>query len=340
MEDMFKVPSLDTKVKFIPKKPKEPAPIETDISNEGTDPPIQNTSDVPKQNSTSSRCRPKCSYVEPEWSGKPTAVHKYQIEVLKNGTIAETVNELESKSYWLLGKLPENDIVMAHPTISRFHAVLQYRPNVSSRLNSNDSDSDSEDEAEGSTTDDNATPKKPQVEKGWYLYDLNSTHGSFVNKMRVPPKTYVRVRVGYMIKFGGSTRNYILQVSGNGLRCSPFQKSYVSICFELKGPDFDAEDESELTVTQIKELRRQKEAQQQLELVEAEKKKEDEGISWGMAEDADEETDLSHNPFALTNNEELFLNDPKKTLRGFFEREGCDLDYKVDELANGSFLCR
>lgn len=108
----------------------------------------------------------------------------------------------------------------------------------------------------------------------------------------------------------------------------------------MQGPDFDAEAESELTITEMKALKRQKE----LVLIEKAKfqeaQREAEGISWGMSEDADEETDLSVNPFASTNNEELFLDDPKKTLRGYFEREGFDLDYRVDEMSPGTFVCR
>lgn len=97
-----------------------------------------------------------------------------------------------------------------------------------------------------------------------------------------------------------------------------------------------------LTITEVK-AQKQKQLDEILKNREEERKKPDvaeEGVSWGMGEDADEETDLSVNPFASSNNEELFLDDPKKTLRGFFEREGHNLEYKVEDLPNTTFVCR
>lgn len=304
MDTEFKVPSIESKVKFIPRKTEEAELVDT------TDEKITK-SDEPSDEAKPVECSvakatSNCPYKEPKWSQRPDAAHIYSFEVLKGGQIVENVRNLQTKAYWSIGKLPDNSILLAHPTISRYHAVLQYRPETE-----DDSSSDSDDE------DANAKSEKPKVESGWYLYDLGSTHGSFVNKQRVPPKTYIRLRVGYMLKFGASTRNLILH-----------------------GPSFDEEAESELTITEMKELRRKKEQELKDKIAEEQKRKEAEGVSWGMADDADEETDLSVNPFAATNNEELFLQDPKKTLRGFFEREGFDLEYKVDEMAAGSYICR
>lgn len=145
-----------------------------------------------------------------------------------------------------------------------------------------------------------------------------------MNKMRVKPRTYVRIRVGHQLKLGNSTRCYILQ-----------------------GPPEDEDDESEFTITELREQKAQREVElrEQEEAIKLEherlqKEKENAGISWGMSEDAEDEPDLSENPFAQTNNEELFLDDPKKTLRGYFEREGFELQYRCDELSPGVFICR
>lgn len=217
MDDGFKVPSLDSKIKFIPKKPAEVTDEDRPESTEQeppieAEPPQKPTPIAPEKvlPPLPKKQRPKCPYVEPKWSQKPSPELSYHFEILKNGTIVQTVAALESRTHWLMGKLPENDIVMAHPTVSRFHAVLQYRPEVKSKSNDSDGDSDEDNETKEPIA-------RPQIEKGWYLYDLNSTHGCFVNKMRIPPKTYVRVRVGYMMKFGASTRSYILQVITFGM---------------------------------------------------------------------------------------------------------------------------
>ena len=59
---------------------------------------------------------------------------------------------------------------------------------------------------------------------------IGSTHGTYHNKNKCFAKTYYRFRVGHGVKFGGSTRLLILQ-----------------------GPEEDMEDESGLSVTELKE---------------------------------------------------------------------------------------
>lgn len=131
---------------------------------------------------------PSLPYTEPSWGG-PSPVSHYALEILKNGTIVDTV-PLTHRSYFVVGRLPVCDVSLEHPSISRYHAVIQYR---------------------GQTGEEGCVGE----ERGFYINDLGSTHGTVVNKNRIPPKTYIRLRVGHVLKFGGSTRLFILQV-GSG----------------------------------------------------------------------------------------------------------------------------
>ena len=123
---------------------------------------------------------PELSYKVPSWSGVPEDL--YSLEVLKNGCIISNI-DLTSKPFHVFGRLPNCDVSLEHPSVSRYHAVIQYKTSDSSNS-----------------------------EKGFYIYDLGSTHGTTVNKSRIEPKRYYRLRVGYVFKFGGSSRLFILQV--------------------------------------------------------------------------------------------------------------------------------
>ncbi|XP_037798611.1 kanadaptin-like [Penaeus monodon] len=240
-------------------------------------------------------------YKEPKWSGVPN--DNYSFEVLKSGTIVETI--ALNKPFFVIGRLAQCDITMEHPSISRFHCVIQYR-----------------------------SVAAEEASCGFYAYDLGSTHGSFHNKHQMKPHTYYRLRVGHMIKLGGSTRMMILQ-----------------------GPAEDEEPEMEQTVTELKAAAaKQLEKLEKLESGEIEeedrerkkrealqgKDEESGGIDWGMGDDAEEAEDGENdvNPFASLN-EELYLDDPKKTLRGWYEREGYDLpEYETDDISPGYYRCK
>ncbi|XP_028060040.1 kanadaptin-like isoform X2 [Camellia sinensis] len=103
-------------------------------------------------------------YTIPEWSGPPR--HKFFLEVLKEGSIIDQL-DVHEKGAYMFGRVDLCDFVLEHPTISRFHAVLQFKRNADA-----------------------------------YLYDLGSTHGTFVNKNQVKKKVYVQLRVGDVIRFG------------------------------------------------------------------------------------------------------------------------------------------
>ncbi|XP_690835.5 kanadaptin isoform X1 [Danio rerio] len=252
---------------------------------------------------------PPLPYTEPPWGAVPDI--NYSFELLKNGAILDTV-PLTHRSYFVVGRLPVCDVSLEHPSISRYHAVVQYRGRAGQ---------------EGVVGE----------ERGFYAYDLGSTHGTFINKNKIPPKTYIRLRVGHVLKFGGSTRLFILQ-----------------------GPEFDEEAESEMTVTELRERARkqreelerrmmgdgsdEEEEKEESETSASKNTSEDAGCSWGMAEEAaPEEDDNEENPFATEfqeDQEAAYLKDPKKALQGFYDREGEELEFEYEDKAHGTWLCR
>ncbi|KAG0467600.1 hypothetical protein HPP92_019180 [Vanilla planifolia] len=99
-----------------------------------------------------------------------------------------------------------------------------------------------------------------------YLYDLGSTHGTFVNKNQVKKKVYTEIHVGDVIRFGQSSRLYIFQGPA-----------------ELMPPEGDLE---KLRKVKVQEENCDREASLSRARKEALFAN---GISWGMTEDAIEE---------------------------------------------------
>eukprot|EP00824_Muranothrix_gubernata_P003221 TRINITY_DN13946_c0_g1_i2.p1 TRINITY_DN13946_c0_g1~~TRINITY_DN13946_c0_g1_i2.p1 ORF type:complete len:671 (+),score=166.47 TRINITY_DN13946_c0_g1_i2:55-2067(+) len=189
-------------------------------------------------------------YVEPYWSSKPT--EKYSLEVLKDGAILETI-DITSKPFFLLGRMQDLcDIAVENPSVSRKHCVLQHKDTG-------------------------------EV----FLYDLGSTHGTFLNKHLLAPFTYAQFKIGDMFRLGQSTRMYILNgpeeltenLEGDATIGTLSKKSSEGQSKRLsKKQIFDRR------VEQIKKLAAEREKQK----IQFKHTSEEEGISWGFDEDAEE----------------------------------------------------
>ncbi|KAI8074549.1 SMAD/FHA domain-containing protein [Gongronella butleri] len=114
---------------------------------------------------------PVLKYEKPAWGD--VASFAYSLEVLKGGVSIDKIKG-PLKDVVTFGRLPLCDIVMEHPSLSRYHALLQFN-----------GDGDA------------------------FLYDLESGYGTKVNKKAIPPRTHVRLQTGDQIRFGESTRLYI-----------------------------------------------------------------------------------------------------------------------------------
>ena len=116
---------------------------------------------------------PAGGYEVPEWGGPSSA--DFSLEVLKDGAIVDVV-DCRGRGCVTLGRTPDNDVVLEHPSSSRTHAAIQFARGGSEA----------------------------------FVFDNASTHGTFVNKRRLKARVHAPVFVGDQIRFGQSSRVFVV----------------------------------------------------------------------------------------------------------------------------------
>jgi hypothetical protein len=119
-------------------------------------------------------------YTPPPWGGRPAPNEPVvTLDVIRNGVeLGQLDLHTDNADHYTFGRMPGAvTFVLDNPTVSRAHAVAQFR----------------------------------RADGALLLQDLGSTHGTFVNKGRVPAKPeWVELKVGDMVQFGQSTRLYVV----------------------------------------------------------------------------------------------------------------------------------
>lgn len=128
-------------------------------------------------------------YHEPVEARKPPPKQAWRMYVFKGSEIVDTI-ELSERSCWLFGReAAVVDFLVEHPSCSKQHAVVQFR--YSERRNE---------------FGDKTGKVRP------YLIDLESANGTSMNGEEVPAGRYLELRDKDVLKFGHSTREYVLQL--------------------------------------------------------------------------------------------------------------------------------
>ncbi|KAL0081613.1 SMAD/FHA domain-containing protein [Phycomyces blakesleeanus] len=167
---------------------------------------------------------PPLIYDKPSWAG--VATHDYKFEILKGGVQVDQIDG-PKKDLVVIGRLPICEIPMEHPSVSRYHAIIQFNQ-------------------EGDA----------------FIYDLESAHGTRLNKIRIPARTHLPIKTGDQLKFGESTRVCI---------------------FETEKPS------SEQDIAREEAIAERFRARRQLPVETSED--DNNGVSWGFGEDAEEDDD-------------------------------------------------
>ncbi|KAH8692636.1 SMAD/FHA domain-containing protein [Talaromyces proteolyticus] len=129
-------------------------------------------------------------YHEPPEARKPPTKDDWRLYVFRGEDLLEMV-QLSERSCWLIGREKlVVDFPIEHPSCSKQHAVVQFRY-VEKKNEYGD--------------------KTGHVRP--YLIDLESANGSKVNGNLVPGGRYIELRDKDVLKFGQSSRDYVLMLS-------------------------------------------------------------------------------------------------------------------------------
>ncbi|CAF0847861.1 unnamed protein product [Brachionus calyciflorus] len=111
----------------------------------------------------------------PKWASKPPA--GLHLDVMKEGKMIQKLMIDEKKCYFFGRNKDTCDFVVDHASCSRCHAVLVWHKDLNRS----------------------------------FLVDLNSTHGTFIGSLRLEPNKPQQVFVDSELRFGASTRSYIIR---------------------------------------------------------------------------------------------------------------------------------
>lgn len=128
-------------------------------------------------------------YHEPPEARKPPAKEQWRMYVFKKQDLLDTI-QLHSRSVWLVGRDQKiTDLFLEHPSISKQHAVIQFRHRTSTN-----------------EFGDKLSKVKP------YLIDLDSANGTKLNGKRVEASRYMELLDQDVVSFGDSEREYVMML--------------------------------------------------------------------------------------------------------------------------------
>jgi len=129
-----------------------------------------------------------------KWSEPPDAhmpKKKWRLYVFKKDSLLDTYH-IHRQSAYLVGREKKiADILTEHVSCSKQHAVIQYRVKTT-------------------YPKEPGSIKKPKRTVQPYILDLESTNGTFLNGERIEPARYIELFEKDVIKFGESTREYVM----------------------------------------------------------------------------------------------------------------------------------